>query len=186
VGDERILALALNNRGDVALTVGDYGRAEPLFGESLGLLRMLGDTANIARSLFNLGAVDLMVARFTSAAERFSESLALSDEAGDKEDLAWCLEGLAGLSAATGGGDRAALLLGAAQSLLEQMGGDFKPFERRLHETTRDQASALCGADELATLAERGASLGLVEAVELAQTVAADVQSRHAGVSTGT
>jgi predicted ATPase/DNA-binding SARP family transcriptional activator len=186
VDDERILALALNNRGDVALTVGDYGRAEPLFVESLGLLRTLGDTANIARSLFNLGAVDLMVGRFTSAAERFSESLALSDEAGDKEDLAWCLEGLAGLSAATGVGDRAALLLGAAQSLLEQMGGDFKPFERRLHETSRDRASALCGADEFATLAERGASLGLAEVVELAQTVAAEVQSRDAGVATGT
>jgi len=172
VGDERILALALNNLGDVALTVGDYGRAEPLFAESLGLLRRLGDTANIARSLFNLGAVDLMLGRYGEAGARFAESLALSDEAGDKEDLAWCLEGLAGLAAATGHGERAALLLGAARSLLEQMGASFKPFERRLHETTFERASALCDG-AFGELVDRGAALSLPDAVELGRAAAA-------------
>ena len=65
--DERVLALSLNNLGDVALTMADYERAEPLFEESLSLLRARGDTANIARSLFNLGSVDLMLDRYPSA-----------------------------------------------------------------------------------------------------------------------
>jgi predicted ATPase/DNA-binding SARP family transcriptional activator len=164
-GDERILALALNNLGDVSLTVGDYERAEPLFAESQELLRRLGDTSNIARSLFNLGAVDLMLGRLDEAGTRFAESLALSQQAGDKEDLAWCLEGLAGLAAATGRGERAALLLGAAESLLGQMGATFKPFERRLHETTVERAAALCDGS-FGELVERGARLSLAEAVE--------------------
>jgi non-specific serine/threonine protein kinase len=171
VGDERILALALNNLGDVALTVGDYGRAEPLFAESHDLLRVLGDTSNIARSLFNRGAVDLMLGRFPAAGERFAESLSLSNEAGDQEDLAWCLEGLAGLAAATGEGDRAGLLLGAAGSLLGRMGATLKPFERRLHESTLERASALCGDGALADLVERGGALSLAEAVELGRSV---------------
>jgi len=166
--DERVLALALNNLGDVALTVGDYERAEPLFEESLAFLRARGDTANIARSLFNLGSVDLMLNRHTRAHERLDESLALSHEAGDKEDLAWSLEGLAGLAAATGDGERAALLLGAAQSLLEQMGAAFKPFERHLHETTVTRASELCGPETFAALLARGAGMTLDEATTVA------------------
>jgi len=165
VGDERILALALNNRGDVALTTADYERAEPLFAESLALLEARADTANIARSLFNLGSVQLMRGRHAEAGARFDESLGLSRAAGDKEDLAWCLEGLAGLAAAAGDGERAGVLLGAARRVLDEMGATFKPFERRLHETTVERAALLCGEETLAAAVERGAALTLDEAI---------------------
>lgn len=172
VGDERILALALNNLGDVALTTADYERAEPLFAESLALLEARGDTANIARSLFNLGSVQLMRGGHAEARRRFDESLGLSRAAGDKEDIAWCLEGLAGLAAATGDGQRAGLLVGAARRLLDEMGAARKPFERRLHETTVERASALCGDEAFAAAVERGAALTLDEAVVLASSLA--------------
>ena len=171
VGDQRILALALNNLGDVALTVGGYGRAEPLFAESHDLLQELGDTSNIARSLFNRGAVDLMLERFPEAGARFVESLSLSHETGDQEDLAWCLEGLAGLAATTGDGERAALLLGAAESLLSSMGAALKPFERRLHDSTVERVLSLCGSRAAADLIERGGALSLAETVELGRAV---------------
>ena len=172
VGDERILALALNNLGDVALTTAAYERAEPLFAESLALLSARGDTANIARSLFNLGSVQLMRGRHAEARERFDESLHLSHAAGDKEDLAWCLEGLAGLAAATGDGERAGLLVGAAGRVLDEMGAARKPFERRLHEATVERASALCGDAPFAAAVERGATLTLDEAVAQAGSLA--------------
>ena len=165
VGDERILALALNNRGDVALTTADYARAEPLFAESLALLEARADTANIARSLFNLGSVQLMRGQHHEARARFDESLRLSRAAGDKEDLAWCLEGLAGLAAATGDGEHAGVLLGAARKVLDEMGATFKPFERRLHETTVERATQLCGEETLEAAVERGSALTLDEAI---------------------
>jgi non-specific serine/threonine protein kinase len=171
VGDERIAALAINNLGDLALTVGDYERAEPLFQESLGLLRARGDTANVARSLFNLGAVALRLGRLDDAGERFAESVEHAREAGDKEDLAWCLEGLAGLAAAHGRGEEAALLLGSAGALLEEMGADFKPFERQLHDSTEAAARELCGPDAFADAERHGASLTLDEALERAAAV---------------
>ncbi len=168
VGDERITALALNNLGDLALATGDYARARPLFEESLSLLRARGDTANIARSLFNRGAVDLMLGDHAVAAARFREGLALASDADDKEDLAWCLEGLAAVAVRDRDGERASVLLGAAAGLLAQMGADFKPFERQLHETTQRQAETLCGPVEHTAARERGAVMVLAEAVDYA------------------
>jgi predicted ATPase/DNA-binding SARP family transcriptional activator len=167
-GESRIAALAINNLGDLALTQGDYARAEPLFEESLSLLRERGDTANVARSLFNLGAVALMLDRLPAADDRFGEALALGQEAGDKEDMAWCLLGIAGLASAAGDGDRAAMLLGAAVELLDAMGASFKPFERRLHDTTAGRARVLCGEDAFEDARRRGAGLALDEAIALA------------------
>ena len=168
VGDERIAALAINNLGDLALTTGAYERAGPLFEESRELLQARGDTANIARSLFNSGAVDLMLDRREEARSRFRESLALAREMDDKEDIAWCLEGLASIAAAEEAGEHASVLLGAAGALLEQMGADFKPFERKLHESTTARARALCGEAEYADALARGAAMPLPEALQLA------------------
>ena len=168
VGDTRIAALAINNLGDLALTTGDYERARPLFEESHALLEARGDTANLARSLFNQGAVALMLGDDRTARARFRDGLALASETGDKEDIAWCLEGLAALAARSGDGERAAALLGAAAALLTQMGADFKPFERQLHETTERQAETLAGRTEHIAARERGAAMGLPEAVDFA------------------
>ena len=168
VGDERITALALNNLGDLALSTGDYARAAPLFEESHALLRVRGDTANIARSLFNLGAVDLMVGAHESAAGRFRESIELARAAEDKEDLAWCLEGFAALAAHAGDSDRAATLLGAAGALLNRIDADFKPFERRLHESTEARVRAACAEEDFDEAAARGASMSFPDILDLA------------------
>ena len=168
VGDERIAALAINNLGDLALTTGDYVRAGPLFEESHALLQARGDTANIARSLFNQGAVDLMLDRPEAARAHLREGLSLAHAMDDKEDVAWCLEGLASLAAAEGAGELASILLGAAGGLLKQIGADFKPFERKLHEATRARAERLCGEAGHAAAVEKGAAMALTDALELA------------------
>jgi non-specific serine/threonine protein kinase len=164
-GNERIAALAINNLGDVALTVGDYRRAEALFEESLSILRGRADMANVARSLFNLGAVALRLHRHSDALERLRESSILCRQLGDKEDLAWCLEGFAALAAAEGDPERAAILLGAAGRLLENMGAALKPFERQLHEETAALVNAGLSDAALTRAMERGASLATDEAV---------------------
>jgi predicted ATPase len=167
-GDERILALAINNLGDIALMAGDYSRAEASFEESLGLLRRRRDAANVARSLFNLGAVAFRLDRREDARERLRESIAICRRLGDKEDLAWCLEGFAAIAAAESEPERAGLLLGAAETLLEDMGASLKPFERQLHEETLALVLASLGDAGLADTASRGAALTTDDAVDLA------------------
>jgi tetratricopeptide (TPR) repeat protein len=167
-GDERIAALAINNLGDFALTVGDYERARPLFRESLALLRARGDTANVARSLFNNGAVDLMLDRIAAAADQFQESLELCRTTGNREDSAWSLLGLAATEIANGNGESGAILLGAARTVLAQMGADFKPFERHLDEVTDERSRALLGTPGHEAALRRGSSMTLDEALDLA------------------
>ena len=168
VGDTRIAALAVNNLGDLALTTGDYERAEPLFEESLALLRSRGDASNVARSLFNLGAVALQRGRLGDARARLRESVAVASEAGDMEDLAWGLEGVAAVAVADGDGEEAAVLLGAAGALLEQIGADFKPFERQLHDATESAVRRFCGTARYASAAAAGAALDLSQALDRA------------------
>jgi predicted ATPase/DNA-binding SARP family transcriptional activator len=166
-GDERILALAVNNRGDYALTTHDFAAARPLFEESLALLRARGDMANVARALFNLGAAELELGRAAVAEGHFREGLALAGDAGDREDIAWILEGLAAVAAARGEGERAGLLLGAADAQLEAMGADHKPYERSLRARTWARVNDLLG-DAVATEAlARGAGLPQADAIAL-------------------
>ena len=124
VGDQRVAALALNNLGDLALTVGDYERAKPLFEESLALLEARGDAAPAP------------VPSSTSAWSRSSSAdcellmgvsvkFSVAEQVGDTEDIAWCLEGYAAIAAAQRHGERAALLLGAAGALLDGIGAQF-------------------------------------------------------------
>ena len=167
-GDERILALAVNNLGDLELTRGAYLRAQPLFEESLALLQARGDTANVARALFNIGACELQLGRSASADVHFRDGLQLAADAGDREDLAWHLEGIAALAAARGEGERAGTLLGAASGLLDAMGADYKPFERRLREQTETTTGSLLGAAGLNEAISRGRALELPDVMELA------------------
>ena len=76
--DDRLLALAQNNRGDVALSQGDLSAATVHFERSLEILRNLGDTANVARALYNLGAVAVEQGRFADARTLLGESIDLA------------------------------------------------------------------------------------------------------------
>ena len=165
------MALAINNLGDLALTTGDYERARPLFEESHVLLTTRGDTSNIARSHFNRGAAALMLSEDETAEADFLDGLGLARRTGDLEDVAWCLEGLAAAAARRRDGERAATLIGAAGALLTRMGAEFKPFERQLHEATETQATSLVGEPEYRAVRERGASLTLDDALDIALAV---------------
>jgi predicted ATPase len=170
-GDTRVAALAINNLGDRALTLGDYEGAKPLFEESLELLRANGDTANIARALFNLGAVALRRGETEEARSLLRESMVVARDVGDMEDIAWCLEGAAAVAALDGDGDGSAELLGAAGTLLDQIGADFKPFERQLHTETSSAAARLCGSARYAAAAATGAALPLAQMLDQALTI---------------
>ena len=78
---------------------------------------------------------------------------------GDREDEAWSLVGLAALVERRGEPERAALLLGAADRLLGNMGASFKPYEHRLHERVSTALHQTLGAETLARLLAEGSAL---------------------------
>jgi hypothetical protein len=83
----------------------------------------------------------------------YGESLALRRELGDKHGLAECLEGLAGVAVAQRQLERAARLLGAAETLRESTGAPLSPGERVRYD--RDVSAVRAGLGEAAFAAAR-------------------------------
>ncbi len=171
--ERRPLALARNNRGDLALTQGDLDVARTEFEQSLALLREADDIANVARSLYNLGAVALQQERSDDARRLLVEALDLSDSVDDKEDIAWCLTALASIGASAGRLDDAALVLGFARALLERINATSKPNELRLSESTFEQLEARLGRPALDELLSAGSRAADGEAIALARSLGA-------------
>ncbi len=172
--DDRVTAIARNNRGDVALSQGDFETAAVQFSHSLALLRAQGDVANVARALYNLGAVAIEQGRLDDAGTLLIEALGLSQQIADDEDTAWCLIGLAATAEADGRDRDGGRLLGFASMLLERIGATMKPFEQRLFDRTRDRLLETLGAARLEKARGEGAQLRSDEVVALARTLARD------------
>ena len=157
--DDRLLALAQNNRGDVALSQGDLTAATVHFERSLDILRALGDTANVARALYNLGAVAVEQGRFDDARALLGESIDSAQRIGDSEDIAWCVSALAAVAAGLQQPAHGARMLGFTDALLTRIGATMKPFEENLHLRTRELLRAALGDEAFESALSEGARL---------------------------
>src|SRR5205823_4110083 len=94
----------------------------PLFEQSVGLFREVGDDRSLSNSLANLGQASLAIGDPLQAVEYFRQSLELRQALGNTLGIAECLEGFAAAASATGKPRRAARLYGAAEALREITG----------------------------------------------------------------
>jgi tetratricopeptide (TPR) repeat protein len=119
VGDIHGLASLYNNAGYMAVVQGSYERAASYLDEALVLAEGTGEQLRVMLVFSNLGLASLFMADLERAKARFAEGLRLCREHG----VAWAaVEAIAGLAAAAareGEAERAARLLGAAESLSE-------------------------------------------------------------------
>jgi predicted ATPase/DNA-binding SARP family transcriptional activator len=173
LGEPRLIALARNNRGDVALSQREFEIARREFERSLALLREANDVANVARSLYNLGVVALQQRRPEAARKLLLEALDLSDGVDDKEDIAWSLIALATVGATSDRLRDAAVVLGFARALLERINATSKPFERHLDDITFERLAAVYGQAELEELLGLGARMPAAEGIALARSIGA-------------
>jgi predicted ATPase len=123
LGDTRGAAILLNNLGSTADGRRDLPQARALFEQALALLRQLADPPATAVVLQNLGDVTREQGDYETAAARYRESLVLWREAGDRWGLACALPSIATLADLMGDPQRAAGLFGAAEGLLDAVGG---------------------------------------------------------------
>jgi tetratricopeptide (TPR) repeat protein len=137
VGDQWVISFALNNMGEVARVQGDYAKARKFYEQSEALLRSMGDKGDLARLTHNLGCVALHEEDFQRAETQFRESLGLFRRLGNKRGMAEGLASLASLCAACGEAQSAAHLLGAAEAMLESIGGAWWPADRGEINATR-------------------------------------------------
>jgi tetratricopeptide (TPR) repeat protein len=109
------VATVLHDLGEVAQLKGETMRAASLYSQSAALYRELQIKVMLAWSLHNQAFLQLDQGDPAQALRLFQESLELFRELSTLDGTAACLAGIARIMAASGGAERAARLLGAAE-----------------------------------------------------------------------
>jgi hypothetical protein len=106
---------------------------------------------------------------FAQARVHASEALSLSQELEDPRGIPWSLEVFAGLSAAAGLADGAARLWGAAEGLLESVGGSLAPSIRWVRDRYIEHARTSVGETAFEAARGEGRAMSPLEAVAFAR-----------------
>ena len=167
-GDEFELQSSLHNLGLLALDQGQYDEARRQIEAGLALARKHEQEGHAANGLCDLGFVAIGQSRHEEAQELFEESLRMCVKLGWKEDVDYCLVGLASVSAAEEGLERAARLLGAADALGEEIHLKLEPYAESTKARTAHELDSRLGPDRFDACLAEGRSLSFGEAVSLA------------------
>lgn len=147
LGDIGRSATLLGNIGGLAIERGDYEAARPLLEESLAILRRVGSTLSVANALHNLGDVTYKSGDFPAADLYLREGLSIAWEAGDRNETSFSLQSLGMIAHYRGDSERAACLLGAAQSAQEA--GNLSLSDADREDFARDVATVRAALSEV-------------------------------------
>jgi non-specific serine/threonine protein kinase len=117
-----IVAQVYTFLGTTLMLDGQYDAAAQRFEQALLLANKIKDWQSIYNAHYNLAQLALAQHDYDLAAQRFAQGVPLSLERGDLVNIAFCLEGMVVVAGARGQAERAARLLGAAESLIERVG----------------------------------------------------------------
>lgn len=166
-----LVSLVLVWLGTVSLARGDVASAERHIGQGLGSARARGDTLCTYVALYNLAQLALARNDLELAASTLEEGIRLSAQTKDRANLAHFLEALAVVAASRGDGERAALLLGAAEGLLLAVGAPVYNFynpDPALRDRAVDAARVRLGERAFEVARERGWEMTAEESVAYA------------------
>jgi predicted ATPase len=167
IGRPGLAAIALLNLGYVALLRRDLEVADDYLRRAVQLAESCGERHAQARSLAARSSVALEGGRLEGARELATESLAISAPAHDLDNACWAIE-LAGCAVASVEAEGAARLLGAAEELRSELGGNLTGLEREQHERAVALLTAALGPHGLAAALDAGRRLPLEDAAVLA------------------
>jgi non-specific serine/threonine protein kinase len=161
---------ALNHLGLAYHQVGDTSRAIACYDESLSITEPLGETVYRGRSCWNLGLALWADGNHARAEALLRKGLKLARLVDDPFGSAWCMEVLAWIAADAKRYQRAAVLMGAVQTLLDEID---TPAIRVLgmtanHEECARVSKLELGARKFETEFRKGAKLKVSEATALA------------------
>jgi predicted ATPase len=167
-GNQEAVADVLNRLGDLARVDGNFEKARSLYEESLELFRAMNAKLGIASGLHKLGQVARHQNDIEGARELFLESLKLQQEAGNKQGIIECLSGMAGLGLSDDEPERAAILFGATQALLDALGAPLAPADRMVRERDMEFLKDQLDPQKLSAALEKGNAMTQEQAIEFA------------------
>jgi predicted ATPase len=155
-----------NNAGCAALNAGDIPTARAHLEAAAQAARQIGYQDVVVQT--NLGTVLCAEKDFDGARSAFEESLRISRRNGDNWSMAGAALGLACLAGDVGNWDRAAVLHGVAQALLDRTGNPWQESDARQRQDSLGQVRAHLGDEQLERAYAQGMTLGLDQALDLA------------------
>jgi predicted ATPase/DNA-binding CsgD family transcriptional regulator len=147
---------------------GDLDAAGRLYEESLAISEDEGDQWIRSNTLFGLGIVGWLRADNAGALRREKESLRLKHNMDDRTGIALCLEALGWITAADDHPERAATLLGAAQSIWDALLTEtYEPW-KGYHDACVTRARSDLGPDAFSRAFRKGTAMSITQAVSYA------------------
>lgn len=156
--------------GTTSLMRGDPARAEREIGEGLSSARTRGDTLCTYVALYNLAQLAIARGDLGLAAGLLEEVVRLSRHTKDRANLAHFLDALSAVAALRGEAERSAVLIGASEESLREVGAPVYNFyapDPTLKERTSAEARAALGDAAFEQLREHGRAMTFEEAVGL-------------------
>jgi predicted ATPase len=170
IGSHYLVAFAVVNLGEVAWRARDFRASLDYAAKALPLFRELRDDFGVASALELSGWSSLDLQDPVPARARFREALAVVARMGHKRRVAVLAAGLAASLVALHEEERAAQLLGAAASLLEEIGRGLEhELVEEIHERAVSDAKAALGEEAFAAAWARGEGMTVDEIVALAE-----------------
>jgi predicted ATPase/transcriptional regulator with XRE-family HTH domain len=86
LGDQKEIAIALNNLGNVAIALRQYDAAEAYYRESIVICDEIGHPLGKVKPLLNLGTLKRKLRQYAEALALYQESLALGEQTGEDDE----------------------------------------------------------------------------------------------------
>jgi hypothetical protein len=147
---------------------GDLEGAREVMQERLHHARAAGNEFVVFVESANLGMVERQLGNLDRAEALSLDALRISVSRRDEMSIPWSINGLAAVTAAQGRLERAATLIGIAQSLLAKAGGQWPPDEREQFEGTLATVSAGLSKAKIDRARALGAAMSLGDATAFA------------------
>lgn len=170
-GEEYLASVLRVFLGMMLLMQGESKRAERSFEDALASARRLKVPSLTYMVLYNLAQSALARGDCEKAARMLEDGIEWSGRTRDRANLACLLEALAAVTAFGGEVERCALLLGAAEVLLKEVGAavyNFYQLDPSLRERAVAEARATLGDAVFEEARDRGREMSLEQAVEYA------------------
>ncbi len=183
-GNTYLIALATHNLASISIELGDKRLALELLDRATELYEQLGDAGRAAGTATTLGPLLLDDGRHEAAAAVFARCLAAADALPQREHAALAVAGVAAILAERNDYAVVPKLVGAADALIDAIGGSWEtaagPYER----STRERAVALAREHLAPAEFEAAYRAGRIGFFEEAIAEANDHALRVAGTAT--
>jgi non-specific serine/threonine protein kinase len=174
LGDSYRIASIVNGLGLVAFYTGQLDAARSLFEESREIALAGGHDGPAGIAIANLALIALEEGDIQAAAEWGREATLITSRLGNLREMAGALSNMAGVAASSARPRQALELAGAISALLAESGILPLALQQRSLDRWLGPARAALGPERTKAAWERGRSMALEEAVELAITLSND------------